>query len=73
MSIFNITDVTPAGALCNAMDAARQSDRRAARHRPDTGTESRKTETPAAILPALRRIAGLFHYNGPRHTAAAAR
>jgi hypothetical protein len=73
MSIFNITDVTPAGALCNAMDAARQSERRAARHRPDTGTEASETETPAAILPALHRIARLFHYSGPRHTAAAAK
>ena len=33
MSIFSITDVTPAGAFCNAMDAARKSDRRAAQRR----------------------------------------
>ena len=33
MSIFNITDYTPAAALCNAIDAARKSDRRAAQRR----------------------------------------
>jgi hypothetical protein len=77
MSIFSISDVTPAGAFCNAMDAARENDRRAARHRPRTRTEAAKTESPAAILTvlrsALRRIAGLPGYSGPRHTAAASR
>ncbi len=77
MSIFNITDATAAGALCNAMDAARESDRRAAQHRPRTRTEAAKIESPAAILTALRsalrRIAGLPAYSGPRHTAAARR
>ncbi len=49
MSIFSITDVTPAGAFCNAVDAARQSDRRAAQHRPVTPDEVGKTQSPAAI------------------------
>ncbi len=81
MSIFNISDTTPAGAYCNAMDAARESDRRAARRRPRTRTEAAETESPAANLTALRsalrgvprRIAGLSRYSGPRHTAAARR
>jgi hypothetical protein len=73
MSFFNITDATPAGAFSNAMDAARESDRRAARHQTRSRAEAGKTETPAAILTALRRIVGLFHYSGPRHTAAATR
>ncbi len=33
MSIFNITEFTPAAALCSAMDAAMKSDRRAAQRR----------------------------------------
>ncbi len=49
MSIFSITDVTPAGAFCNAVDAARQSDRRAAQHRPVTLDEVAKIRSPAAI------------------------
>ncbi len=77
MSIFNITDITPVGALCNAMDAARESDRRAAQHRPHARNEAAKIESPAAILTALRsvlrRTAGLPGYSGPRHTAAASR
>ncbi len=77
MSNFSITDATPAGALCNAMDAAREGDRRAARHRPRTRTEAAKIESPAAILTALRsalrRIAGLPGYSGPRQTSAATR
>ncbi len=77
MSIFNISDATPAGAFCDAIDAARKSDCRAARHRPRTRTEAAKTESPAAILSALRialrRIAGLPGYSGPRHTTAASR
>lgn len=75
MSIFNITNATPAGALCNAMDAARESDRRAAQHRPRTRTEAAKIESPAAILTALRsalrRIADLSRYSRPRQTSAA--
>ncbi len=63
MSIFNIANATPAGALCNAMDAARESDRRAAQHRPRTRTEAVKIESPTAIRTALcstlRRIADL--------------
>jgi hypothetical protein len=73
MSFFNITDVTPAGAFCNAMDAARESDRRAARHQLPIRTEAAKSATPTTILTALRRIARQFRYSGPRHTAAAAR
>ena len=77
MSNFDITDVTPVGAYCSAMDAARESDRRAERHRPRTRTEAAKTESPAPILAVLRsvlrRIAGLSRYSGPRHTAAATR
>ncbi len=77
MSIFNITDITPAGAFCTAMDAARESDRRAVQHRPPAGTEAAKTESPTAILPTLRsvlhRIARLTRYNGPRQTAATTR
>ncbi len=77
MSIFSITDVTPAGALCNAMDAATQSDRRAAQHRPVTPDEAEKTQSPAAIWTSLRTIlrpvARPSHYSGPRHTAAATR
>jgi hypothetical protein len=77
MSIFSISDVTPAGAFCNAMDAASESDRRAARHRSRARTEAAKIESPAAILTAvrgaLRRIVSLPGYSGPRHTAAARR
>ena len=73
MSIFNITDITAAGAFCNAMDAAWESDRRAARRRVSAETGAAETPTSAAIPTALRRIAGLFRYSGPRHTAAATR
>ncbi len=49
MPIFSIADVTPADACCNAMDASRQSDRRAAQHRSVTPDEVGKTQSPAAI------------------------
>ncbi len=39
MSLFNITDATLAGALCNAMDAARKSDRRAAQRQRKSTAE----------------------------------
>ncbi len=59
MSIFDITDVTPVGALCNAMDAARESDRRAARHRPSASAES-ATDAPAVkvLHAAIREMLG---------------
>ena len=59
MSIFNITDATPAGALCNAMDAARESDHRAARHRPSASAESANDAPAVKVLrPAIREILG---------------
>jgi hypothetical protein len=77
MSIFNITDATCASAFCNAMDAARQSDRRAAQHRPVTPDEAGKAQSHAAIWASLRTIlrpiARLLRYSDPRHTAAATR
>lgn len=39
MSIFNISDITPAGAFCNATAAAKESERRAAVSRPSTSVE----------------------------------
>lgn len=44
MSIFNITDVTTAGAFCNAMKAASESDHRSRRY------QEAKSETQEAVL-----------------------
>ena len=77
MSFFNISDVTPVGAYCNAMDAARESDRRAAQRRPNSRRDAGEKESTATILTVLRgalsRIGRLSHYSGSRHTAAATR
>ncbi len=48
MSIYNITEITVAGAYGNAMDAARNSDRRASRNRPSASAETARF-APAAI------------------------
>ena len=77
MSFFHITDATPAGAFYNAMDAARESDQRAARRRSATQDEAGRTQSPAAIWTSLRAIllpvAHLPRYSDPRHTAAVTR
>ncbi len=77
MSIFNFTDVTVAGALCNAMDAAWESDRRAAQRRLNSRWDAGENESATTILTVLRgtlrRVGRLSHYSGPRHTAAATR
>ncbi len=59
MSIFNIFNITPAGALCNAMAAAKESERRAAGSRPSPSVEM-TVFAPATIWnflgDALRQI-----------------
>jgi hypothetical protein len=59
MSIINMSDITPAGAFCNATAAARESDRRAARSRPSVSFEA-TMRAPATIWnflgDALRQI-----------------
>ncbi len=59
MAIFSITNITPIGAFCNAMDAARESDRRAARHRPSALDETTR-DVPSVDVPrfAIRNILG---------------
>ena len=52
MSIFNISNITPAGALCNAMAAARECDRRAAQSRLSTSAETARL-APATIWNVL--------------------
>ena len=77
MSIFNITDVTVAGGFCNAMDAARESDQRAAQGQQNSRRDAGEKESATTILTVvggvLRRVERLSHYRGPRHTAAATR
>ncbi len=59
MSIFSISNITPVGAFCDAMDAARESDRRAARHCPSDLDETTRG-APAFKIPrsAIRKILG---------------
>jgi hypothetical protein len=75
MSIYNITDITVAGAFCNAMEALRESDRRAAQRQLNSRRDAGKNESPTTILTVLRgvlrRVGRLSHYSGPRHTATA--
>ncbi len=77
MSIYNITDITVAGAFCNAMEATWESDRRAAQrrlnNRRDAGENKSATTILTVLRGALRRIGRLSHSSGPRHTAAATR
>ncbi len=74
MSIYNITDITVAGAFCNAMEATWESDRRAAQRRLNSRRNAGENESATTILTvlrgALRRIGRLSHYSGSRHTAA---
>ncbi len=74
MSIFNISDVTPAGAYCNALAAARDSDRRAARHQVSASFESAKVaRTNHTSLSAIRAAIDdvLRHIGWPHRTEAA--
>ena len=67
MSIFNITDITPAGAYMNAMSALRESNRRNADRYVKTGEgrnipNSRRTlvQRIATMIAATRKIRRLF-------------
>ena len=51
MSTFNISNITPAGALCTAMAAARENDRRNGQSRRSTSVATAKL-APATIWPA---------------------
>ena len=77
MSIYNITDITVAGAFCNAMEATWESDRRAAQRRLNSRRDAGENESAKTILTVLRgafhRIRRLSHCSGPRRTAAARR
>ncbi len=59
MSIFSISNITPVGAFCDAMDAARESDRRAAWHRPSALDETTRG-VPSIEVPcfAIWKILG---------------
>ena len=66
MSIFNISDITPTGALYNAMTAARESDRRAARHQFSAAFESAQVvHTAPTPRSAIREAIGdaLHHFS----------
>jgi hypothetical protein len=74
MSFFNITDITPAGALCNAMDAARESERRDVRHQGSDSVENAKhARTARSSLATIREILGdaLRHIGRSYRTEAA--
>ncbi len=77
MSIYSITDITPVGAYCSAVNAARESDHRAAQRRLNSRRDAGENESATTILTILRgalgRIGRLSHYSGPRQTAAATR
>ncbi len=70
MSIFNITDVTVAGAFRNAMGTAWESDRRAAQRRLNSRRDAGENESATTILSVLRgalhRVGRLSHHSGPR-------
>ena len=75
MSIYNITDITVAGAFCNAMEAAWENDRRSAQRRLNSRRDAGEIESATTILTilrsTLRRVGRLSHNSGPHHTAAA--
>ena len=54
MSIYNITDITVAGAFCNAMEATWESDRRAAQRRLNSRRDAGENESATTILTVLR-------------------
>jgi hypothetical protein len=58
MSNYNITDITVAGAICNAIATARESDRRAAGCRPSDFIDA-TIRTPATIWNIL--VSALRH------------
>ncbi len=74
MSIFSLSDVTPVGAFCNAMEAAGESDRRAARPRRSASDETtRSAPTVKVSISAVRKILavawGRIGRVGPAETA----
>jgi hypothetical protein len=74
MSFFNITDITVAGAFCNAMDALRESERRDARHQASVVVETPKTASGANVShTSIREILGdaLRHIGRAYRTEAA--
>ena len=59
MSIYSISDITPAGAFCNAMAAARENDRRVARREAAASAENAKvSRTAHASLATIRAAIG---------------
>jgi hypothetical protein len=73
MSIYDIKDITGAGAYCNAMEALRESDSRATQRRLNSRRDAEGNDSPTTILSvlrgALRRVECLTHYSGPHHMA----
>lgn len=73
MSIYDIKDLTVAGAYCNAMEALRESDSRAPQRplnsRRDTGGNDSPTTILSVLRGALRRVGRLAPYSGPRPIA----
>lgn len=59
MSSFRLSDYTVAGAYVNAVEVARESDRRSARHHPETrhAGQSKKT-LPALIKRVISAVGG---------------